>query len=156
MVLTQKNMTTTNNGTDGPMQIEGVPEGFEPVAFGRVVKGEVYMCPIAAHACEWVASTGSDNSYLKVRRVEPVCTWQHGVFADGWIAEDNDGDVFWHDELPSTSTSGYWESGDDDTLGLDVFFRLYSNPPVFRSDLPWTSRIQQVGPTIESTLKVMT
>lgn len=135
------------------MQIEGVPEGWEAVAFRKPVSGE--LC-LGLLGLPFEAQSEECHTWLIIRRIEPVCTWQHGVFADGWIVQDNDGDVFWHDELPSTSTSGYWDSGDDDTLGLDVFFRLYSNPPVFRSDLPWTSRIQQVGPTVEATLKVMT
>ncbi len=139
------------------MKIEGVPEGWELVAVRPALEGEWYIDtsgrPLqVTDIPDW----GKQICVPIIRRVEPVCTWQHGVFADGWIAQDNQGEVYWHDEKPTPATIGFWESGDDETIGLDVFSRLYINPPVFRSDLPWTSRIQQVGPTIEVTLKEAT
>lgn len=153
-MLTQKIIATTNNGTEGLMQIEGVPEGWEAVAFRKPVSGEWVL---DARGTPSFANAPSAFSplYLIIRRVEPVCTWQHGMFADGWIAEDSNRSLWMYSTRPSPEEEG-WVSRYNDGYCMRLNKKCFVNPPVFRSDLPWTSRIQQVGPTIESTLKVMT
>ncbi len=136
------------------MQIEGVPEGWELVRLGTPLVGEVYLDDVG-HA---VANEIGDHvkvCWPIIRRVEPVCRWQHGVFADGWIAEDSNRSLWIYSTRPSPEEEG-WVSRYNDGYCMRLNKKSFVNPPVFRSDLPWTSRIQQVGPTIEATLKVMT
>ena len=136
------------------MQIEGVPEGWEAVAFGPVIQGEWYVSSHTGTVLQW-RGRGSDQSYLKIRRVEPVCTWQHGVFTDGWIAQDPNGSLWLYSDQPTAEEEG-WVSRHNNGYCMRLNRRGFVTEIVFRPDLPWTARIQQVGPTVEATLKVMT
>jgi hypothetical protein len=134
------------------MQIEGVPEGFEirtvydaQSLADAIVQGDQTLKPGERVVC------------AIIRRVEPVCTWQHGVFEDGWIAEDQSGEICWWTEKPvHHSEEPEWVRPRRCVVHMIRCANLLLKPPIFRSDLPWTERVQQVGPTIEATLKVMT
>ncbi len=123
------------------MTIPGVPEGYEirtvydaQSLADAIVQGDQRLQPGERIVC------------AIIRRIEPACTWPHGVFANGYVAQDQDGGLYWWNEYP--------KCGDSEWVGRSKFFcPLATTAVVFRSDLPWTERIQQVGPTIEATLR---
>lgn len=123
------------------MQIPGVPEGYEirtvydaQSLADTIVQGDQRLQPGERVVC------------AIIRRIEPVCTWPHGVFCDGHITQDEDGSMWWWRDKPKKE--------DDQWFGRSKFgCPLCKTAVVFRSDLPWTERIQQVGPTIEATWK---
>lgn len=126
-------------------KIEGVPKGWEPYAIGPVNNGETYMSHYSLSVLIWNGSE-SEELYLKVRKTEPYCTWKHGVFTDGYVTQDQDGrQWFW--SLQPSRGKGEW-------IGNGNFVcPLASTAVTFRDDLQWNERIQQVGPTIEATLR---
>lgn len=134
------------------MQIEGVPEGWEAVAFRKPVSGE--LC-LGLHGLPFEAQSEECHTWLIIRRIEPVCTWQHGVFTDGWIAQDSNGLLRLYSDQPTAEEEG-WVSRHNNGYCMRLNRRGFVTEIVFRPDLPWTARIQQVGPTVEATLKVMT
>lgn len=121
------------------MKIEGIPDGFEVrcvydaqrladavVSGQKLEEGERVVCAI-------------------IRKVEHVCTWPHGVFKDGWLAQDDDGYIYWHEERPNwDSNDGWWSSGGD-THGIECVIQS----PVFKEDVSYSRRIVQVGPIVE-------
>ena len=137
------------------MKIEGVPDGWELVRFGFPSATDWCL----GHSGRPFRATrlSTEDIWPIIRRIEPICTWQHGVFADGWLTQDKSGSMWifaakpvtahtvW--ALPSISVNAHAQ-----WLNCSILF----NSPKFRDDLPWTERIQQVGPTIEAQLKVMT
>ena len=141
------------------MKIEGVPEGWELVRIGRPDVGEWNV----GHDGEpWFNSEkpidGVHEYWAIIRKVEPACSWPLGVFADGWIAEDIDEEgyhyMWWHSHKPEVNKSLYsWEPTErsHECFSIDGGFLLAIVK--FRADLPWTERIQQVGPTFEAGLK---
>lgn len=129
------------------MKIEGVPDGWEPVAFCHLSDGDEYICPDDGTVVQWVIGRRSVARLLKVRRIEPHCTWQHGQFKDGWIAEDDLG-LVWYRDRPEFLDRWIVRGGPYCAIGRCLF-----NPPIFRSSLPYNERIQQVGPTYEATLR---
>ena len=126
------------------MKIEGIPDGWEFVGLRAPALGE-FIVSVTGRAEEVTSQT---NCVLPIiRKADPVCTWPHGVFADGWITQDGDDadKIEWHDKKPFITRSPEWWSSDG--MGGEVCGLI--NPPVFRSDLPWAERIQQVGPSVE-------
>jgi len=131
------------------MKIEGVPEGWELVRIGFMKKDD------------WaIGGDGTPFQYIKektgnefwpiIRKVKPVCVWPHGVFRDGWIAEQHEGGPHWFSKKPWwNSEENYWDYVSTTVRTCDHL----ANGPVFRSDLRRDERIQKVGPTIEATLK---
>jgi hypothetical protein len=142
------------------MAIEGVPDGWELVRIGTPERGEHYLDGVGGI----VESEIEDHpkvSWPIIREVGPVCTWQHGVFADGWIAEDQDGSQIWFAVKPLSeggSSGCDWNNWNNVEDTAWIFIRdmgqkksQFVNPPVFRADLPWTERIVEVGPSVEKT-----
>ena len=137
-------------------QIEGVPAGYEVVAFRNPkadelvlgTDGRVFVCPVLPKITQ---------RCLIVRKVELVLTWPHGVFRDGWIAEDEAGAQAWYEEEPEPGCSSW------DNAGCSCWFWItderdgdstcFVNKPVFRSDVNWRKRVHRVGPAIEAMLK---
>lgn len=136
------------------MKIEGVPEGWELVRIGFVEAGEHYISFSGGLSHNSGLGTLIDVHPI-IRKVEPACSWPHGVFADGWIAEDSDGSQAWYDSKPvhTTTKRDVWTNNKTTAyiflFGPQVVAEFLAVKPVFRADLPWTERIQQVGPTIE-------
>lgn len=132
-------------------KIEGVPEGYELVGFVRLLPGDEYIDTMGM-VDSWDDAEPSRHVHPKVIKVQPVCTWVHGMFKDGWIAEDESGGIYWFGGEPATSEAprNEWHSTASQCFGIEeeVFIM-----PVFREDLPWNERIQEVGPAIESRLK---
>ena len=132
------------------MKIEGVPDGWELVRIGTPIVGEYVIThdgdPDLISAGRWLG-----KNFPIIRRIEPVCTWQYGVFADGWIAQDKNGSMWWYTDKPELEIDG-WDNAIGEVHNLSGrSFML--KPPVFRPDLYWDNRIQQVGPAYEATLK---
>lgn len=74
----------------------------------------------------------------------PACSCPKGVFSDGWLAEDEDGEIYYFLNKPKLDKDhGMWKVTEG---GYEDVPSWLSNPPVFRSDLPWNKRIQKVGP----------
>lgn len=132
-------------------KIEGVPEGYELVGFVRLNLGDEYIDEFG-QVDTWADGDLSDRIYPKIMKGKPVCTWVHGMFKDGWIAEDESGGIYWFckEPTPSEAPRNEWHSTLGQCFGIEeeVFIS-----PVFREDLHWNERIQEVGPTIESRLK---
>ena len=128
------------------MSIEGIPEGWELVRIGKPATGE---WSIGGDGTPWqyVKDTPSTEFWPIIRKAAHVCTWPHGVFADGWITQDGDDDskIEWHKKEPFLPHGAEWWSSEG--MGGEVCGLM--NPPVFRENLPWTKRVQQVGPSVE-------
>lgn len=131
------------------MKIKGVPEGYELVGFVNVEYKDNYIDE-AGGVETWENADPSDEILAKIVKIKPVCTWQHGMFKDGWIAQDEDESIYWYPVEPHLDPkSTNWRVNGHYCCLMDVAFIL----PVFREDLPWDKRIQKVGPEIESELK---
>lgn len=126
------------------MKIEGVPDGWELV---KLAPPEVGQWFVNMKGEPELSQYDITSFWPIIRRIEPHCTWQHGQFKDGWVAEDSCG-LIWYRDKPEFIDQWRVHGGPMSVIG-----RCLVNPPVFRSDLPWNERIQQVGPTIESTLR---
>ena len=125
------------------MKIEGIPEGYELVRIGSPNPGETVV--FADGSPGGVATKLAGKTYVIIRKIDPVCVWQHGVFKDGWITEDDVSGIIWHQSKPEVSVvrdCWLWD-------GLRVLTTCLATPPKFRDDLRWTERIQQVGPSVE-------
>jgi hypothetical protein len=133
--------------------VPGVPEGWELVGFRPAKMGEF----VVGHDGSALELRG-DSTFVcaVIRRAAPVCVWPRGVFADGWLVQDGDGEVCWFTHEPT------WDSNDEDWSYCGVvpkgggYARIHliciANPPVFRSDAPYEKRIQRVGPVYEAGL----
>jgi hypothetical protein len=133
------------------MKIHGVPEGWNVLKFDVPQYAEFYVDSngFIRQCCE--SPHRFDNQkFLIVEKVQPPCEWQHGVFKNGWIAQDIDGHISWFPSKPHT-TDKRWVS-DDETDQMVFLIKNLLNPPVFASGVRWTERIQQVGPDIEKIL----
>lgn len=131
------------------MKLEGVPKGFEVVRFANPAITEWYV-DTTGTVKQCVEEVGGLR--LIVRKVEPAATWIHGVFNDGFVAEDQNGDQFWYDRRPKALASGdSWEWPDGRRTGTSVAIVATSFASIvkFRSDLPWYERIVAVGPGVE-------
>lgn len=131
------------------MKLEGVPEGYEVVRFANPAITEWYVDTTGT-----VKQCVEEVSGLRliVRKTEPVANWIHGVFNDGYVAEDQNGEQFWYDRRPQALSSGNsWEWTDGRRTGQSVAIVAIAFAPivVFRSDLPWYERIVAVGPHAE-------
>ena len=125
------------------MKIEGIPKGYELVRIGTPNVGETVLWFDGRPAD--VNATFDSRNYVIIRKIEPVCVWQHGMFNDGWITEDHEYGVVWHQSKPEFVVDRHcWWSD-----GIEVVTTCLATPPKFRDDLPWTERIKQVGPSVE-------
>ena len=135
------------------MKIEGVPEGWELVRIGQPAVGE---WSIGGDGKPWqykhATQARSDEFWPIIRKVEPACSWPLGVFADGWLSQSSFASaIYWSAEKPEWDPrSAWWMTAGEDPVAVKGYL---ANHPVFREGLPWTERIQQVGPTVESRLK---
>jgi hypothetical protein len=130
------------------MRLEGLPEGYEAVRWGWPAAGELFLDSRGdVILCHNTHMPGLGVKTIIVRKVEPVATWPRGVFCDGWITEDADGSqAFYQKERPRViAVDSEWRGCF--IFGLsDVFL---PGSVTFRSDLPWTERCIQVGPSVE-------
>ena len=125
------------------MKIEGIPEGYELVRIGSPNVGETVVFGDGSPG--GVSTKCTTRNYVIIRKIEPACVWQHGMFNDGWITEDKTSGIMWHQRKPEVSVVRDCWAWD----GLRVLTNCLATPPKFRDDLPWTERIQQVGPSVE-------
>lgn len=125
------------------MTIEGVPEGWELVRIGKPVTGE-WSIGGDGNPWQYVKEAPSTEFWPIIRKAAPVCIWPHGVFKDGWIAEDLNGDQYWYTTKPESDGEDEWANEGDCRFVTDCML-----PVQFRSDLTWTQRIQRVGPLAE-------
>jgi hypothetical protein len=126
------------------VKLEGVPEGYEAVKIGVPSEGELFINTYGDVDSAW---KGFKESRLIVRKVEPIATWKHGVFADCWIAEDECGEIYAWKKRPKVQADE-WQQGEMLTCVSDGLFR--DSIIKFREDLPWTERCVQVGPSVEN------
>ena len=87
---------------------------------------------------------------------EPLCTWPLGVFKDGWLAEDENGDVYWYELEPKLGIyNGEW-TAEDGACFINHYHPEDCYLPLkitFRPNLPWGKRIVKVGPEAERGMK---
>lgn len=130
------------------MKLEGIPDGYEAVRYGRAVPGETFLDSIGrvAHA-----TVEQDSPRLILRELPPPVVVKPGVFKDGWVAQDSDDGfrgIFWFDK-PPRAKNGKWEPVDD-CICCEVDQDCIRKEVVqFRDDIPWTERLVQVGPAVE-------
>lgn len=133
------------------MKIEGIPDGYRLVRLGSPHPGEFYLDVFFNVKYAEITVGGC---FAVLQKIWPVCTWQHGVFADGWITEDKDRTMTWCSKRPLIKDhDDSWNNQPDSTW---IFIReagqktpQFVNPPKFRDDLDWTERIVEVGPSVE-------
>jgi hypothetical protein len=135
------------SGKERLMQIEGVPYGWELVGFRAPKIGEFI---IDTDGAPYEVRHDVSEKLPVIRRAVPTCLWPHGMFADGWIAQDKNGSIWWYSGKPAKDED-CWDNGAGTVQHL-VERGFMRNPPAFRQDIFWTDRIQQVGPTYEATL----
>lgn len=152
-------MSGDASGDLGFVGVPGVPEGWELVRIGRRQVGDWFLdgegVPFKA------SSDGGTSNHVIVRKAETVCVWPRGVFKDGWIVQNSDGELSWHSHKPLSCYAGngsrLWImtngiSGDLSCTNDDgevVSGQMFLTPLVFREDLPFDRRIQKVGPAVE-------
>jgi hypothetical protein len=129
------------------MNIEGVPDGWELVRIGQPTEGE---WAIGGDGTPWqYKGSRSAEVWPIVRKIDPIATWKRGVFADGWLSQDADGEISFSAEKPTASVGeGYWIAiGGTKPIRKDAF--LIETLVSFREDIPWTERMIFVGPSVE-------
>jgi len=127
------------------MKLEGLPEGYEAVRWGWPAVGELFLDSRGdVILCHNTHMPALGVKTIIVCKVEPIATWPRGVFADGWIAEDSDRQIYWHDRKPTPELETEAWAG-----GRTCPLYCMAMAPVFRDDLPWTERCIQVGPSVE-------
>ena len=130
------------------MKLEGIPEGYEAVRYGRAVPGETFLDSMGRVS---QATIEQDSPRLIIRELPPPVLVKPGVFNDGWVAQDSDQGsrrVFWFGRQPRPE-NGKWEPADG-CLCCEVDGDCIRKEIVqFRDDIPWTERLVQVGPAVE-------
>ena len=133
------------------MKIEGVPDGWELVRIGRPRTNE---WSIGGDGTPWqyLKETQSEEFWPIIRKAAPPCVWQHGVFNDGWVAQDGEAGnhrTWWYKNKPRQD-GGRWEPvNDTECCELDRA-PFAKRLVLFRDDISWTDRIAQVGPSVEN------
>jgi hypothetical protein len=129
------------------MKIEGVPDGWELVRIGKPSNGE---WAIGGDGTPWQYNGLQSTEFWPiVRKVDPIAAWKPGVFADGWLSQDADGEISFSAEKPTASVGeGYWIAiGGTKPIGSEVF--QVESLVSFRQDISWTERVILVGPSVE-------
>jgi len=130
------------------MKLEGVPDGWELVRIGRPVAGE---WSIGGDGIPWeyTKAKQSEEVWPIVRKLDPIATWKRGVFADGWLFQDADGEISFSAGKPTASVGeGYWIAiGGTKPIRSEVF--QVESLVLFRQDMSWTERVISVGPSVE-------
>ena len=80
------------------MKLEGVPEGYEAVRFGKPKHGEVFLCDNGQ--VQKARYDFEKNTVLIVRKLEPVLDLSKVRLKKGWIAQDKNGSNYWFSERP--------------------------------------------------------
>lgn len=121
------------------MSMDGIPEGYEPVAYRIAKIGELFIASDSGDVRE--AHYESQWRTMIVRKKDPALKIPPGVFADGWICCDQSGAVWWSGYKPYVDFSEcIWESNDGGAeIDTDAI-------PCAKFDdaLPWTERIVRV------------
>ena len=128
-------------------QVPGIPKGYRLVRIGKPLKDELFITTLGG-----VSSANWDFGSVAVpivEKIEPNCTWQKGVFANGWIAKDQDGHIWWYDNKPVVKQDTYYWQNNDRGYS-DLLSNMLLNPPLFKAGLPWAECLQQVGPEVEN------
>jgi hypothetical protein len=129
------------------MKLDGVPKGYEAVRFGWAKAGDFVLNNFGQP--EPIDEDMPAVLRLIVRKVEPVATWIHGVFQNGWIAEDSDGLIYWYSLEPKIHDGEEWEGQDDGKCQKIERHICFLTLIKFREDLPYFERIVAVGPIVE-------
>jgi hypothetical protein len=128
--------------------VEGVPDGWELLRIGRPRTNE---WAIGGDGTPWqyLKAKQSEEFWPIVRKLDPIATWKRGVFTDGWLSQDADGEISFSAEKPTASVGeGYWIAiGGTKPIRKDAF--LIESLVSFRQDISWTERMILVGPSVE-------
>lgn len=130
------------------MKLEGVPEGYEAVRFGKAKAGELFI-DSGGHIT--LAEINIEAERLIIRQQPPAVQWKHGVFNNGWIAKDSaagSSRIWWFSKNPRQD-NGKWEPDDDTECDEITSTCMRRDVIQFRDDVPWTECIVQVGPSVE-------
>lgn len=125
--------------------IKGVPAGYRLVRIGKPRTNELFLTTIGTiREAPW---NFNDGFVPIIEKIEPVCTWPKGVFANGWIAKDKNGSIWWYSSEPECGTAGWACKHRGSACAVQDQFL---NPPVFKAGLDWKECVQQVGPEVEN------
>ena len=117
------------------MKIEGIPEGYEAVRWGKPKRGELFLMDDGK-----VTDAMFDfekEHVLIVRKIEPVLDVSKIRLKKGRIAQDENGNNYWYDAKPNAAEKHWrceYEFGDAECLVIP-----------WREDVPWNERIVEVG-----------
>lgn len=127
--------------------IEGVPDGWDLIRIGHPQKGD---WAIGGDGKPWQYDRDklSDEYWPIIRKKDPLCTWQRGIFADGWICENPNGRMRWTNIKPVFSGIS-WRIVDGHQYRQVDDIQYLVNPPRFGMWVPHVDRIQEVGPSFE-------
>lgn len=115
------------------MKLEGVPEGYEAVRFGKPLCGELF---IDEAVCVGLSKGELYGSYLIVRKLAPVLDLSKVRLKKGWIAQNKDGANCWFQDRPTT-TADRWV-GDGGT------YVTHKAVHICWRAVPWTERIMEI------------
>lgn len=126
--------------------LPGLPEGYLALRWDTPSIGDTFLNPLNSLPTLCKANGAVTCLILKkVAPPEPVCVWPKGVFKDGWLAQDSDGDVSWFPSKPQPGSRGWWAGSGD-----YCYTQCFVGEIKFRSDLDWKERIVKVGPEVEN------
>lgn len=116
------------------MKLEGVPEGYEVVRWGKPKRGEWFLYDeVEPQQAEFDFET---DSVLIVRKIEPILDLSKVRLKKGWIAQDKDGQNYMYCEKPQLHESGWGP-----IYGISHLYVLHIP---WREDVPWTERIMEI------------
>lgn len=116
------------------MKIEGIPEGYEVVRWGKPKRGELFLLD-SGKVTDAIFDFEKDH-VLIVRKTEPVLDVSKIRLKKGWIAQDKDGQNYLYCEKPQLCESGWGTS-----YGISHMDALQIP---WREDVPWTERIMEI------------
>ena len=116
------------------MKLEGVPDGYEAVRFGKPVFGEWFVR--ADGKTEQAVDNFKELNCLIVRKLEPVLVLSKVRLRKGWIAQDKDGSNYWFHDRP-TAIADRW-------VGDGGAYVTHKAVHICWRAVPWTERIMEI------------
>lgn len=128
------------------MKIEGIPDGWEVVRWGKPKRGELFLLD-DGKVTDAMFDFERDH-VLIVRKIEPVLDVSKIRLKKGWIAQDKAGGNYWFSHRPVVKYGDNWWSHSEhnkiDNMD-DCYLSAKGLHIPWREDVPWSERIMEVG-----------